>query len=158
MNPSTSGAPGKNYLLVTGILLVIFSVYSLFGIIPALILSLASLSLGMVGVILLLATLVASASVIINFIAGIMGIINREKPEKAFSPRFAAWFCPFSTRLGHPKTRRLLSNPAISRESICPLTGWFAASRAEQTGGTFPAFGYSGACRARSLCTPINRV
>lgn len=83
MNPSTSSAPGKNYLLVTGILLVIFSVYSLFGIIPALILSLASLSLGMVGVILLLATLVASASVIINFIAGIMGIINREKPEKA---------------------------------------------------------------------------
>ena len=76
MNPSASGAPGRNYLLVTGILLVIFSVYSLFGVIAALILSLASLSLGMVGIILLLATLVASAS-------GIMGIINREKPEKA---------------------------------------------------------------------------
>lgn len=83
MNPSTSGAPGKNYLLVTGILLVIFSVYSLFGVIAALILSLASLSLGMVGVILLLATLVASASVIIDFIAGILGIVNRDKPEKA---------------------------------------------------------------------------
>ncbi|MBS6510597.1 MAG: hypothetical protein KH334_02755 [Clostridiales bacterium] len=82
MNPSST-APGKNYLLVTGILLVIFSVYSLIGVIAALVVSLASLSLGALGVILLLSTLVASAIVIVDFIAGIMGIVNREKPEKA---------------------------------------------------------------------------
>ena len=81
MNPSST-APGKNYLLVTGILLVIFSVYSLIGVIAALVVSLASLSLGALGIILLLSTLVASAIVIVDFIAG-MGIVNREKPEKA---------------------------------------------------------------------------
>lgn len=82
MNPSST-APGKNYLLVTGILLVIFSVYSLIGVIGALVVSLASLSLGAIGVILLLATLVAAAIVIVDFVAGIMGILNREKLEKA---------------------------------------------------------------------------
>lgn len=78
-----TNAPGKTLLLVVGILLVIFSAISMFAVIPAFILAIASLSLGTLGVLLLLAVLLSCASVIIDLIAGIMGIVNREKPEKA---------------------------------------------------------------------------
>ena len=76
-------APGKTLLLVVGILLVIFSGLSMIAVIPTLILGFASLSLGGVGFIILLAAVLACASVIIDLIAGILGIVNREKPEKA---------------------------------------------------------------------------
>lgn len=76
-------APGKTLLLVVGILLVIFSVISLIVLIPTFVLLAPALSLGALGVLLLVAVLLSCATVIIDLIAGIMGIVNREKPEKA---------------------------------------------------------------------------
>lgn len=78
-----SNAPGKNYLLVVGILLVIGGGLSMFLVIPTLLLGVASLSLGGLGVIIFLAALLACAMAIIDLIAGIVGIVNRNKPEKA---------------------------------------------------------------------------
>ena len=80
MNPN---APGKNYLLVVGILLVIGGGLSMFLVIPTLLLGIASLSMGGLGMILFLAALLACATAIIDLIAGILGIVNRNKPEKA---------------------------------------------------------------------------
>lgn len=78
-----TNAPGKTLLLVVGILLVIFSVISLIVLIPTFVLLTPALSLGTLGVLLLVAVLLSCATVIIDLIAGIMGIVNREKPEKA---------------------------------------------------------------------------
>ena len=78
-----TNAPGKTLLLVVGNLLVIFSVISLIVLIPTFVLLTPALSLGALGVLLLVAVLLSCATVIIDLIAGIMGIVNREKPEKA---------------------------------------------------------------------------
>lgn len=78
-----SNAPGKNYLLAVGILLVIGGGLSMFLVIPTLLLGIASLSIGGLGVIIFLAALLACAMAIIDLIAGIVGIVNRNKPEKA---------------------------------------------------------------------------
>jgi hypothetical protein len=73
-------APGKGFLKVVGILLIIAAGVNIFGVI-----SLGALGarLGIPGATMILAVLVSCLLAIFQLIAGILGVKNCDKPEKA---------------------------------------------------------------------------
>ena len=73
-------APGKGLLKVTGILLIIFAGINILAVIG---LGALAASLGTSGLIVVLAVLVSCILAALQLIAGILGIKNCDKPEKA---------------------------------------------------------------------------
>ena len=80
-------APGKGFLKVTGILMVIFGAISIITAIAGIACSAAIMSQGgdatTIGGALILGVILACLGGILEFIAGIFGIKNCDKPEKS---------------------------------------------------------------------------
>ena len=80
MGGSKMNAPGKGLLKVTGILLIIFAGINIFAVIG---LGALAASLGVSGTIVIMAVLVSCILAALQLIAGILGVKNCGKPEKA---------------------------------------------------------------------------
>lgn len=75
-----NNAPGKSLLKVSSILIIIFAGLGIVGLLG---LSALISAMGVSGMIVVLAFLVSGALAIVELIAGILGIKNCDKPEKA---------------------------------------------------------------------------
>ena len=74
----------NNFLFVTGILLIIGgSISIIFGIIAVLAVSALAVALGVGSGLLTVSAILTLVSAIVSFIAGILGVANAAKPEKA---------------------------------------------------------------------------
>ncbi len=78
-------APGKGLLKVSGILLIIFGAIAIVLMLLALVASVALIALSPAALILVLACIIGLAGAVLDLIAGILGVKNCDKPEKAKS-------------------------------------------------------------------------